>query len=86
VRDHSAAGNLSLDYQGHHFKCRQQAGITVTWRSRRNDRYQLQFKSALNEANWGNVGSEVVAASPITSRFHALPPGTQRYYRVIALQ
>ncbi|MCI0745616.1 MAG: DUF3616 domain-containing protein [Verrucomicrobia subdivision 3 bacterium] len=60
-------------------------GITVTWRSRRNDRYQLEFKSALHEPAWNNVGGEVTATSPITSRFHPLPPGIQRFYRVIAL-
>jgi hypothetical protein len=62
-----------------------QAGITVVWRSRQNDTYRLQYKAGLNAPNWIDVQSNVTATGPFASYFHALPPDTQRFYRVMVL-
>jgi hypothetical protein len=61
-----------------------EAGVTLTWRSRVNDTYRVQYKSALN-MTWVDVPGDTTAISTITARFHALPPDAQRFYRVIAL-
>jgi hypothetical protein len=62
-----------------------QTGITVMWRSRQNDTYRLQYKPALHVQSWTDVPDDVTATGSITTKFHALPPGTQRFYRVMAL-
>ena len=61
------------------------AGITVVWRSRQNDTYRLQYKSGLSAPNWIDVQATVTATGPFTSYFHALPPDTQRFYRVMVV-
>lgn len=62
-----------------------QAGVTVMWRSRRDDTYRLQYKTALHTPGWINVSDEVTATGSMTTQFHALPPDTQRFYRVMGL-
>jgi hypothetical protein len=62
-----------------------QAGITVTWRSKQNDTYRLEYKNVLTEGQWVLVADNITATGPITSHFHALPPGIQRFYRVMVL-
>jgi len=61
-----------------------QTGVTLTWRSRVNDIYRVQYKSALH-MTWFDVPGDTTATSTLTTRFHALPPDAQRFYRVIAL-
>jgi hypothetical protein len=63
----------------------EQAGITVVWRSRQNDTYRLQYKPGLSAASWIDAGGTITATGPFTSFFHALPPGTQRFYRIMVL-
>jgi hypothetical protein len=60
-----------------------QAGITVVWRSRQNDTYRLQYKPTLGAASWTDVAGDVTATGPVSTKFHALAPGTQRFYRVM---
>jgi hypothetical protein len=62
-----------------------EAGVTLTWRSRVNDTYRVQYKSALH-MTWFDVPGDTLATHTTTTRFHALPPDSQRFYRVIALQ
>ena len=62
-----------------------QTGVTLTWRSRENDTYRLQYKSALHAQSWTDVTGDVTATGTISSKFHALPPTTQRFYRVMVL-
>jgi len=61
-----------------------EAGVTLTWRSRVNDTYRVQYKSALH-MTWFNVPEDTQATHTTTTCFHALPPDSQRFYRVIAL-
>ncbi len=60
------------------------AGVTLTWRSRVNDTYRVQYKSALH-MTWFDMPGDTLATHTTTTRFHALPPDSQRFYRVIAL-
>jgi hypothetical protein len=62
-----------------------EAGVTLTWRSRVNDNYRVQYKSALH-MTWFDVPGDMTATHTTTTRFHALPPDSQRFYRVIALR
>ena len=62
-----------------------QTGITVKWRSRQGDTYRVQYKTSLTSPNWIDVSGDVTATGPISVKFHALAPGTRRFYRVIAL-
>ena len=61
-----------------------ETGVTLTWRSRVNDTYRVQYKSALH-MTWFDVPGDTLATHTTTTCFHALPPDTQRFYRVIAL-
>ena len=62
-----------------------EAGVTLTWRSRVNDTYRVQYKSALH-MTWFDVPGDTLATHTTTTCFHALPPDSQRFYRVIALR
>jgi hypothetical protein len=61
-----------------------EAGVRLTWRSRVNDIYRVQYKSALH-MTWFDVPGDTLATHTTTTRFHAFPPDSQRFYRVIAL-
>ena len=61
-----------------------EAGVRLTWRSRVNDMYRVQYKSALH-MTWFDAPGDTLATHTTTTRFHALPPDSQRFYRVIAL-
>ena len=61
-----------------------ESGVTLTWRSRVNDTYRVQYKSALH-TTWFDIPGDTLATHTTTTRFHALPPDSQRFYRVIAL-
>jgi hypothetical protein len=63
-----------------------QAGVSITWRSRVNDTYRLQYKPALHLPDWIDIQGDITATAPITTHFHALAPGTQRFYRVMVVQ
>jgi hypothetical protein len=61
-----------------------EAGVNLTWRSRAGDTYRVQYKSALH-MTWIDLPGDVTATAALTSRFHALPPDTQRFYRVVVV-
>lgn len=62
-----------------------QTGITVVWRSRQNDTYRLQYKPTLTAPSWTDVAGDVTATGAVSQKFHPLPPGMQRFYRVMVL-
>jgi uncharacterized protein DUF3616 len=62
-----------------------QTGITITWRSRQGDAYRLRYKTSLTSPNWIDVSGDVTATGTMTTKFHALPPSFQRFYRVTVL-
>jgi hypothetical protein len=61
-------------------------GVTIYWRARQTDTYRLQYNSALHLPTWTDVPGDVTATGIIAQKFHALPPATQRFYRLLVLQ
>jgi hypothetical protein len=58
---------------------------TVSWSSVPEQRYQLQYKSVLDDGEWTDTGSEIVASGPATSISDYLGDASQRFYRVVLL-
>jgi hypothetical protein len=56
----------------------------LVWSSSPGERYQLEYKDALNDPAWAEVPG-VVTATGSTASKDDRPPGTQRFYRVVRL-
>jgi len=59
-------------------------GVTVNWFSVPGTSYRLQMKPGLNAA-WSDVPGDVTATGPTASKTVPLTPGSQCFFRVIAM-
>ena len=57
--------------------------VTLTWPAIPKGIYQPQFKDDLAQAAWTNFGPEVTAAGEVLTLTDTVPPGGQRFYRVL---
>jgi uncharacterized repeat protein (TIGR03803 family) len=56
--------------------------ITLTWSALAGQTYQLQFKTNLNQMNWNNLGSVIIATNSAATALDPIGPDPQRFYRV----
>jgi uncharacterized repeat protein (TIGR03803 family) len=60
-------------------------GLTLTWNSFVNARYNLLYKNSLDATSWLSLAPAITAAGPATSFTDYPGPATQRYYQVMLL-
>jgi uncharacterized repeat protein (TIGR03803 family) len=60
--------------------------FALTWSAVQGQRYQLQFKTNLNSANWLNLGIPRTAFGSTISLSDPIGTNSQRFYRVMLLQ
>jgi hypothetical protein len=58
--------------------------ITLTWTTSASQQYKIQYKTALTQAGWNDLGSPITATGATTSTTDSLT-NSQRYYRVVWL-
>ncbi len=56
--------------------------LRISWSSAPGQRYQIQFKESLQNANWNRLPTDFTATGSITDATDA-PAGAQRFYRVV---
>ncbi|HXP61131.1 MAG TPA: LamG-like jellyroll fold domain-containing protein [Dongiaceae bacterium] len=61
------------------------AQLSLTWTSIPGRSYQLQFKTDLTQPTWTNLGSPLLATTPLSSASDTLASAPQRFYRVLLL-
>ena len=59
--------------------------MMLSWGSEAGRRYQLQYKSDWNAANWTDVGNIITATNGTTAAPQAINPDQQRFYRLVLL-
>jgi hypothetical protein len=60
-------------------------GATITWQAFNARSYQVQFKNALTDANWTDIGAPIVGATATAAYTDATATGAKRYYRIKGL-
>ncbi|GEM_PF-190851 len=60
--------------------------IRLTWSAVAGRLYQLQSTANLAQPNWQNSGSAISATNGMLTAFDSIPPGSQRFYRVVLAQ
>jgi hypothetical protein len=64
-----------------------QDGFTLTWTAEPGKQYQLQYKNALLDAEWQNLGNPVTAREAIAFAVDPNPSlGDQRFYRIVQFE
>ena len=59
-----------------------EAGVILTWRALKGERYLVQFKSDLAAEAWSDLAGPVVAAGPIATTIAPANRMPQRFYRL----
>ncbi len=59
--------------------------ITLQWTSLPGRQYQVQFKAALNDPSWSNLGGVLTADSSLMIATDQAPASVGRYYRIVLL-
>ncbi|MBC8003174.1 MAG: lamin tail domain-containing protein, partial [Opitutaceae bacterium] len=59
--------------------------VSLTFASTIGRTYRIQYKTALSDAEWTTLGSDIVAASNTITIVDNNPPDTQRFYRIVRL-
>src|ERR1043166_29132 len=59
--------------------------LALTWNATAGQTYQVQYKTALNQTNWNNLGSPMSASNGTATVSDAIGPDPQRFYRVVWL-
>ncbi|MCX6925416.1 MAG: immunoglobulin domain-containing protein [Verrucomicrobia bacterium] len=57
--------------------------LTLTWSSVAGQRYRLQYKSNLADANWTFQGAFITASGTVASATDNICPSAQKFYRVV---
>jgi uncharacterized repeat protein (TIGR03803 family) len=60
--------------------------VELSWNSAAGLEYQVQFKTALSQSTWNDLGSSIIAGGPATTATDSTSPDEQRFYRVLLLQ
>jgi uncharacterized repeat protein (TIGR03803 family) len=58
------------------------ATLTLTWSATVGQIYQMLYKTNLNQINWNNLGSTIVATNAAMTTLDATGPDQQRFYRI----
>lgn len=58
------------------------ATLTLTWSATVGQSYQMLYKTNLNQINWNNLGSTIVATNASMTTLDATGPDQQRFYRI----
>jgi uncharacterized repeat protein (TIGR03803 family) len=58
------------------------ATLTLTWSATVGETYQMWYKTNLNQINWNNLGSTIIATSALMTTLDAIGPDQQRFYRI----
>lgn len=63
------------------------AGTTLmlTWKAMAGQTYQIVYETNLNQINWSNLGSTVLATNAAMTTLDTIGPDPQRLYRVVLL-
>jgi hypothetical protein len=56
--------------------------VTITWNSIVGETYRVQFKSAMTESNWNDLGSNMTAVASTSFQTEPLNRNRQRFYRI----
>jgi hypothetical protein len=60
--------------------------VTLTWQSEAGRLYRVQYKDALEDAEWSNLAGDVEALQATASKTDSSVNGvTQRFYRILLL-
>jgi uncharacterized repeat protein (TIGR03803 family) len=58
------------------------ATLTLTWSATVGETYQMLYRTNLNQTDWVNFGSTVVATNASMTTLDAIGPDRQRFYRI----
>jgi uncharacterized repeat protein (TIGR03803 family) len=58
------------------------ATLTLTWSATVGETYQMWYKTNLNQINWNNLGSTIIATNAAMTTLDATGPDRQRFYRI----
>jgi uncharacterized repeat protein (TIGR03803 family) len=58
------------------------ATLTLTWSATVGETYQMWYKTNLNQINWNNLGSTIIATNALMTTLDAIGPDQQRFYRI----
>ncbi len=56
--------------------------VTISWSAVAGRNYQVQYKTALSQSDWLNLGSPLTAVSSTLSVTDAIGQNSQRFYRI----
>jgi uncharacterized repeat protein (TIGR03803 family) len=59
--------------------------FVLSWSAAQGQKYQLQYKTNLNNTNWFNLGSSLTATGATVTMSDLIGSNSQRFYRVILL-
>jgi uncharacterized repeat protein (TIGR03803 family) len=59
--------------------------VSLTWTTEIGVKYQLQYSSEVNSANWANVGNPITATSSTLSATDSVANDPRRFYRIVVL-
>jgi hypothetical protein len=59
--------------------------VTITWTTRSNHIYKLQYKTSMIDTVWMDLGPDVTATGLTTGATDAIISGSNRFYRVVLL-
>jgi hypothetical protein len=59
--------------------------LRLAWNSIPGQKYQLQYKSILNSADWTNLGNIITATNSTAFALDLIGSNSQRFYRVVLL-
>jgi hypothetical protein len=54
----------------------------LTWSATVGETYQMLYKTNLNQINWNNLDSTIIATNALMTTFDATGPDRQRFYRI----
>ena len=58
------------------------ATLALTWSATVEETYQMLYKTNLNQINWNNLDSTIIATNALMTTFDATGPDRQRFYRI----
>ena len=58
------------------------ATLALTWSATVGETYQMLYKTNLNQINWNNLGSTIIATNASMTTLDATGPDQQRFYRI----
>ncbi len=60
-------------------------GFTIGWRSVAGERYRVQYKSSFSDADWTQLGADVLATGTFASVTDPSPSPSHRFYHVMVV-